>query len=91
MKLTILSTSDTHGYLYATDFREKNQSLDFGLTKIASKIKDIETLNQGPLLKIDNGDFLQGSPFSYYLAKNKKEGSMADVMNAVGFDCGVLG
>ncbi len=31
MKLTILSTSDTHGYLYATDFRETNQSLDFGL------------------------------------------------------------
>lgn len=91
MKLTVLSTSDSHGYLYATDFREKQQSLDFGLTKVVSKIKEIEKNADGLVLKIDNGDFLQGSPFSYYLAKNKNEGSMADVMNAVGFDCGVLG
>ncbi|MFW7419159.1 bifunctional metallophosphatase/5'-nucleotidase [Vagococcus fluvialis] len=91
MKLTILSTSDTHGYLYATDFREKNQSLDFGLTKVVTKIKEIECSCDLPVLKIDNGDFLQGSPFSYYLAKNKEQGSMADVMNAVGYDCGVLG
>lgn len=91
MKLTILSTSDTHGYLYATDFREKEQSLDFGLTKIVTKMKEIEKSTIGSILKIDNGDFLQGSPFSYYLAKNKEVGSMAEVMNAVGYDCGVLG
>lgn len=91
MKLTILSTSDTHGYLYATDFRETNQSLDFGLTKVVTKMKEIEKKAEIPVIKIDNGDFLQGSPFSYYLAKNKEQGSMADVMNAVGYDCGVLG
>lgn len=91
MKLTILSTSDTHGYLYPTDFRQRNQSLDFGLTKVVKKIKDIEATSDFPVLKIDNGDFLQGSPFSYYLAKNPDAGSMAEVMNAVGFDCGVIG
>ncbi len=91
MKLTILSTSDTHGYLYPTDFRKKNQSLDFGLTKVSTKIKEIEEQADMPVIKIDNGDFLQGSPFSYFLAKNPEKGSMADVMNACGFDCGVLG
>lgn len=91
MKLSILSTSDTHGYLYPTDFRKKNQSLGFGLTKVVSEIKKIEALKEGVVLKIDNGDFLQGSPLSYYLAKHPESGSMAQVMNAASFDCGVLG
>lgn len=57
MKLTILSTSDTHGYLYATDFRETNQSLGFGLTKVVTKMKEIEKKAEIPVIKIDNGDF----------------------------------
>ena len=91
MKVTLLSTSDTHGYVYPTDFRKKGQSLDFGLTKVMTKMKEIESKTDGLVLKIDNGDFLQGSPFSYYLAKNREKSSMAAVMNAVGYDCGVLG
>lgn len=91
MKLTVLSTSDTHGYLYPTDFRKRNQSLNFGLTKVVSEIRAIEDKKEGNILKIDNGDFLQGSPLSFYLAKNPDEGSMADIMNEVGYDCGVLG
>lgn len=91
MKLTILSTSDTHGYLYPTDFRKKNQSLNFGLTKLVSQIKKIEKNKALDILKIDNGDFLQGSPLSFYLAKNPDAGSMADIMNQLGYDCGVLG
>ncbi|HCM90274.1 MULTISPECIES: bifunctional metallophosphatase/5'-nucleotidase [Vagococcus] len=91
MKLTILSTSDTHGYLYPTDFRKREQSLAFGLTKVKEKMLTIENSVEGSLLKIDNGDFLQGSPLSYFLAKNPEKGSMADVMNEMGYDCGVLG
>lgn len=91
MELTLLSTSDTHGFLYPTDFRKRNQSLDFGLTKVKEQIKKIEKTVQGSLIKIDNGDFLQGSPLSYFLAKNPSAGSMADVMNEMGYDCGVLG
>ncbi|MDT2814713.1 bifunctional metallophosphatase/5'-nucleotidase [Vagococcus carniphilus] len=91
MNLTVLSTSDTHGFLYPTDFKKRNQSQNFGLTKVVSEIRRIEKAADGVVLKIDNGDFLQGSPLSFYLAKNPSEGSMADIMNEVGYDCGVLG
>ncbi|MEG0731135.1 MAG: bifunctional UDP-sugar hydrolase/5'-nucleotidase [Vagococcus sp.] len=91
MKLTVLSTSDTHGYLYPTNFRKRNQSLNFGLTKLVSEMRKIEKEKDIILLKIDNGDFLQGSPLSFYLEKNREAGSMADIMNQIGYDCGVLG
>lgn len=89
MKIQFLSTSDLHGYIYPTDFRQRNQSLAFGATKVKQLVNQLEAAGH-PLLKIDNGDFLQGSPLSYYVAK--REGHlMADMMNAMGFDAGVLG
>lgn len=91
MKLTVLSTSDIHGFLYPTDFKKRNQSQNFGLTKVVSEIRNIEKTTDGVILKIDNGDFLQGSPLSFYLAKHPDEGSIAEAMNEVGYDCGVLG
>lgn len=90
MNLQFLSTSDLHGYIYPTDFRQRNQSLAFGATKVKGLFNQLEQDAEGPLFKIDNGDFLQGSPLSYYVAK--REGLlMADMMNAMGFDAGVLG
>lgn len=90
MDIQFLSTSDLHGYLYPTDFRQRNQSLAFGGTKVKQLFNQLEAEASGPLFKIDNGDFLQGSPLSYYVAK--RDGLlMADMMNAMGFDAGVLG
>lgn len=90
-KITILSTSDTHGYLYPTDFRAVNQDLDFGLSKAVTAIKKEKQDNNQKLVLIDNGDFLQGSPMSYYLSKKKDSQQIADIMNSVGYDVGVLG
>ncbi|MGO3731612.1 MAG: bifunctional metallophosphatase/5'-nucleotidase [Vagococcus sp.] len=91
MDITLLSTSDTHGYLYPTDFRQKHQSLNYGLTKVKAQINKIKEHASGPVICIDNGDFIQGSPLSYYVAKMTDDYSMADVMNEVGYDVGVLG
>ncbi len=33
MKLTILSTSDTHGYVLPTDYMRRDQDLPFSLAK----------------------------------------------------------
>lgn len=91
MNVTFLSTSDTHGYVYPTDYRSRNQSLSFGLTKVKEVFNQIEKETHHSVIKIDNGDFLQGSPMSYYIAKGNTDVSMADMMNEMGFDVGVLG
>ncbi|MGX4686110.1 bifunctional metallophosphatase/5'-nucleotidase [Vagococcus sp. JNUCC 83] len=90
-KLTILSTSDTHGYLYPTDFRAINQDLPFGLSKAVTAIKKEQQKQDSSIVLNDNGDFLQGSPMSYYLSKKENSKQVADIMNSVGYDVGVLG
>lgn len=72
MELTIFETSDIHGYLYPSDYQERAQDLNFGLFKAAAKIKKERAKLKGPSLYIDNGDFIQGSPFSYYIVKEKE-------------------
>ena len=92
MNLTILSTSDIHGYVYPTDYKKREQDLPFGLLKVASLIKKIKAKNTDPVLVIDNGDFLQGSPFTYYTAKQIQQPSpYTSILNDVGFDVGVIG
>ncbi|MGO2266298.1 bifunctional metallophosphatase/5'-nucleotidase [Vagococcus salmoninarum] len=91
MKLTFLSTSDLHGYVFPTDFRKRNQSLPFGATKVKELMTKIAAETTEPVFKIDNGDFLQGSPLSYFAAKKPASTEMAAVMNAMGYDAGVLG
>ncbi len=93
MKLTILSTSDMHGYIYPTNYTQKNMDLDFSTVKIATLTKKIRKEATGPILLIENGDFIQGSPLSYYIAKNKDltAGHLTQVLNALNYDCGVLG
>ena len=57
MKLTILSTSDTHGYLLPTDYRDRQLDANFGLTKAATVINREKAAATGPVLVIENGDF----------------------------------
>ncbi|WP_407389938.1 bifunctional metallophosphatase/5'-nucleotidase [Carnobacterium jeotgali] len=92
MKLTILSTSDIHGYIYPTDYKQRDQDLPFGLLKIDSIIKEILAKETDPVLVIDNGDFLQGSPLTYYTAKQTKHPARyTSILNDIGFDAGILG
>ena len=70
MKLTILSTSDTHGYLLPTDYRAKQQDSPLGLARAQAVIdRERQLAGADPVIVIENGDFLQGSPFAYYQAK----------------------
>lgn len=92
MQLTILSTSDIHGYVYPTDYKQRQQDLPFGLLKVASLIKEIKAKETDPVLVIDNGDILQGSPFTYYTAKQIQQPlPYTAILNDVGFDAGVIG
>ncbi|MGB3159767.1 MAG: bifunctional UDP-sugar hydrolase/5'-nucleotidase [Carnobacterium sp.] len=94
MKLTILATSDIHGYIRPTNFSTKTQDKPFGALKVATVLKDEKEAADGPVLTIENGDFIQGSPFSYYVARHRGKKSsedLATVLNMMEYDVGVIG
>lgn len=62
MKLTILSTSDTHGFVFPTNYVKPNANMPFGLIRAASVIHREQQAATGPVITVDNGDFLAGSP-----------------------------
>ena len=81
--LTIYYTSDTHGYLYPTHFRDKNPH-PMGVLSMRFP-KDENTLI------IDGGDTIQGSPLIYYCRTNGVPLPVARAMNDRGYDYVTLG
>lgn len=82
-KLTIYFTSDTHGYLYPTNFADK-QARPMGLLSMRFP-KDENTL------VIDGGDTIQGSPLTYYCKTQDISLPVAEAMNDRGYDYITLG
>ena len=85
-KLKIYFASDLHGYVYPTDYIEKDKK-NIGLLNIISNLqKDDNTLI------IDGGDTIQGSPFTNFLSGYEFDvHPMADIMNFAGYDYVTLG
>ena len=47
---------------------------------------------EGPVVTIENGDWLQGSPLAYYVAKiSKQPDQLTRLYNEVGYDAGIIG
>ena len=82
-RLTIYFTSDTHGYLYNTNFASRSP-LPMGLLQMQFP-KDAQTLI------IDGGDTLQGSPLTYYLHSKGLPETVHEALNARGYDYVTLG
>ncbi len=93
MELKILATSDIHGYIMPTNFTQRDLDLPFGTAKAATKIRQLRQAACGPVLQIENGDFIQGSPLSYYVRKHEEHGAKAltQVVNRLAYDVSVLG
>ncbi|WP_025729284.1 bifunctional metallophosphatase/5'-nucleotidase [Atopobacter phocae] len=92
MKLTILETSDIHGYLYPTDYSSRAYQHPFGALKAATVIKEEKKNAPGPVIAVDNGDFLQGSAYSYFVAKENKEPTeLIKAYNQIGYDVAICG
>ena len=84
--LQIYFTSDVHGYIYPTDYRNPGEQ-DIGLFKCANRFE-----KDGNTLVIDGGDLLQGSPLDAF--QHDSVGSaepLAEIMNACGYDYVTLG
>ena len=82
-RLTIYFTSDTHGYLYNTNFAD-TRPRPVGLL-------GMQFPKDGDTLIIDGGDTIQGSPLTYFLHEKHRRQIMADAMNARGYDYVTLG
>ncbi|SFC22075.1 2',3'-cyclic-nucleotide 2'-phosphodiesterase / 3'-nucleotidase [Alkalibacterium subtropicum] len=92
MKLTLFETSDIHGYVYPTDYQSRFQDAEYGLLKLAALLKRERNEAMGFSLAIENGDLIQGSPFTHYLVKHKHSaGALMNIVNDLQFDAGVIG
>lgn len=84
-------TGDIHGHIVPVDYRT-GEVRHAGLAKIATLVKAAR--QQAPeLVLVDNGDLLQGTPFTYYSATAGKErlNPAIAVLNAMQYDAAVLG
>ncbi|QFR23394.1 bifunctional metallophosphatase/5'-nucleotidase [Schleiferilactobacillus harbinensis] len=92
--LTILSTSDTHGFVLPTNYVQRDGTQPFGLTRAATVIDTVRQQDPAHTLVVENGDFLQGSPLAYYAVKGTAQSQpslLTQAYNAVGYDVGTLG
>ena len=80
-------TSDIHGYFSNLDY-SSGKELASGLCNCAGLFARGENT-----LVIDGGDTLQGSPFTYYYHKTRRDGEYlpSKVMNAAGYQFVTLG
>lgn len=84
--LKIYYTSDTHGYLFPTDYITKGLR-DMG---ILSCINEFE--KDGNTLILDGGDTVQGSALSKYMWQNEADGCIiAEAFNSAPYDYVTLG
>ncbi len=95
MKITILATSDTHGFIPPTNFVNLHENMPFGLEKAAFIIDQYKKHHPDEkIITIDNGDFLEGSPLSDFIAASDNEfvkQAYAAAYNAVDYDFGTIG
>ena len=86
-KLTIYYTSDVHGYFSPVDYAS-GKSAESGLANCMNGFA-----NDGNTIIIDGGDILQGSPLTYYLYSQRRDGDCvpARLLNLGGYDFVTLG
>ena len=87
MKLSILMTSDTHGFWLETPKKPHSSLLN-----TAGTIRHLRHSLNHPVLTIDLGDFIQGSSFATYCKQEIRDGSVfARAMNQIGYDAQLIG
>ena len=101
-RLTVLGTTDLHGNVYNWDYfknleYDNSKQDDIGIAKAATLIKAARArLGDQPVLTLDAGDTIQGTPLAYYYARidpitGGATHPMASAMNLVGYDAAALG
>jgi 2',3'-cyclic-nucleotide 2'-phosphodiesterase/3'-nucleotidase len=100
-ELTMLATTDMHGRAQDWDYFRNAPNAGSnvgGLARVGSVVDAVrEQKGADSVFVVDNGDFLQGTPLSYYYASQEPvtetglEHPMAAAFDAVGYDAQVVG
>jgi 2',3'-cyclic-nucleotide 2'-phosphodiesterase len=95
VELRIMGTSDIHTHLANYDYYKDSETLEFGLAKTATLIKNAREEADNSLL-FDNGDLIQGNPLGDYKARVDvlEEGEVHPVyqaMELLDYDGGTVG
>lgn len=87
--LRILQTSDVHGYVYPRSYSTKEFE-NTGLGQISTLVKSLRTEST---ILIDSGDTIQGSPLTYFQAKENTGtiNPMALISNYLEYDYVTIG
>ncbi|GAB3313667.1 5'-nucleotidase C-terminal domain-containing protein [Geodermatophilus aquaeductus] len=103
LDITLLATTDLHGRVQDWDyFRDarytESAGYATGLARVGSVVDQVRAdKGEDSVLVVDNGDFLQGTPLSYYYARQEPvtetgaEHPMAAAYDAIGYDAQVVG
>ncbi|MEL7036612.1 MAG: 5'-nucleotidase C-terminal domain-containing protein [Cyanobacteria bacterium J06592_8] len=89
--ITLLHTSDIHGYLMPWDYYT-NKPAELGLAKVATLIEQ-ERAKDPNLVLIDDGDTIQGTPLAHYynIIDTQSPHPIATAFNTLNFDAVTLG
>lgn len=91
LKVCILQTTDLHDQILPYNYFTDQKAPGLGLAGLASMINDIRDDTANVLL-LDNGDALQGSPLSDWVAETDNQPHpMISTMNALRYDAASLG
>ena len=82
--IKILSTTDIHGIIYPYGYAD-HKPMNYGLAKIKSLVDSLRDENT---ILIDNGDTIEGSPFTYYHYNNHRDEicQLSKAMKLMGYD-----
>ncbi len=103
IRVTVLGTTDSHGNVFNWDYFKNKEyddtaHNDIGLAKIATLVRAArkQFRKRGPVLLLDAGDTIQGTPLAYYYARIAPITAggthpMAAAMNKMDYDAAALG
>lgn len=83
IKVTLLCTSDVHGFYMPWDYATDEESKFGGLTRVSTIVNKIREENPHTVL-IDNGDLIQGNSAEFFLKEKKYPG--IEVINKMNYE-----
>lgn len=90
-RLTLLHTSDLHGSVLPwDDFRDR--PADGSLAQVSTLVREVRAEVDHPILVLDSGDTIQGTPFEQFpLVRWGEDSPTVFAMNRIGYDAMAVG
>jgi 2',3'-cyclic-nucleotide 2'-phosphodiesterase (5'-nucleotidase family) len=92
LRLTVMATTDLHGWVLPWDYYEDKAEPRYGLAKVATLVDSVRSGTQHSLL-LDAGDWLQGNALAEYYARvdSVSRYPLLAAVDEMGYDAMVLG